>query len=80
MNLAIFDIDGKHPTESVAIDEVCFVQAFRDVRGIEQINTNLLACAFQTDSGRSGSFAVSSTGIFSDALVISFRVRRADRT
>jgi beta-phosphoglucomutase-like phosphatase (HAD superfamily) len=33
MNLAIFDIDGTL-TESVAIDESCFVQAFRDVLGI----------------------------------------------
>ena len=36
-NLAIFDIDGTL-TESVAVDEVCFVQAFRDVLGIEGIN------------------------------------------
>jgi hypothetical protein len=41
MNLAIFDIDGTL-TESVAVDEVCFVQAFRDVLGIERINTNWL--------------------------------------
>ena len=50
MNLAIFDIDGTL-TESVAVDEVCFVQAFRDVLGIEQINTNWLEYNFQTDSG-----------------------------
>jgi phosphoglycolate phosphatase-like HAD superfamily hydrolase len=50
MNLAIFDIDGTL-TESVAVDEVCFVRAFRDVLGIEQINTNWLEYAFQTDSG-----------------------------
>jgi beta-phosphoglucomutase-like phosphatase (HAD superfamily) len=48
-NLAIFDIDGTL-TESVAIDEVCFVQAFRDVLGIERINTNWLDYKFQTDS------------------------------
>jgi beta-phosphoglucomutase-like phosphatase (HAD superfamily) len=30
MNLVIFDIDGTL-TESVAVDEVCFVQVFRDV-------------------------------------------------
>ena len=41
MNLAIFDIDGTL-TESVAVDEVCFVQAFRDVLGIGSINTNWL--------------------------------------
>jgi len=50
MNLAIFDIDGTL-TESVAVDEVCFVQAFRDVLGIERINTNWLDYNFQTDSG-----------------------------
>ena len=50
MNLAIFDIDGTL-TESVAVDEVCFVQAFWDVLGIERINTNWLDYNFQTDSG-----------------------------
>src|SRR5262249_25109269 len=50
MNLAIFDIDGTL-TESVAVDEVCFVQAFRDVLGVEGINTNWLDYPFQTDSG-----------------------------
>ena len=50
MNLAIFDIDGTL-TESVAVDELCFVQAFQDVLGIEQINTNWLDYRFQTDSG-----------------------------
>jgi phosphoglycolate phosphatase-like HAD superfamily hydrolase len=50
MNLAIFDIDGTL-TESVAVDEICFVQAFRDVLGIEGINTNWLDYKFQTDSG-----------------------------
>src|SRR5438477_7587088 len=50
MNLAIFDIDGTL-TESVAVDEACFVQAFRDVLGIEKINTNWLDYNFQTDSG-----------------------------
>jgi phosphoglycolate phosphatase-like HAD superfamily hydrolase len=50
MNLAIFDIDGTL-TESVAVDEVCFVQAFRDVLGIEGINTNWMDYSFQTDSG-----------------------------
>jgi phosphoglycolate phosphatase-like HAD superfamily hydrolase len=50
MNLAIFDIDGTL-TESVAVDEVCFIRAFRDVLGIERINTNWLDYHFQTDSG-----------------------------
>jgi phosphoglycolate phosphatase-like HAD superfamily hydrolase len=50
MNLAVFDIDGTL-TESVAVDETCFVQAFRDVLGIERINTNWLEYTFQTDSG-----------------------------
>jgi phosphoglycolate phosphatase-like HAD superfamily hydrolase len=49
-SLAIFDIDGTL-TESVAVDELCFVQAFRDVLGIERINTNWLEYNFQTDSG-----------------------------
>jgi phosphoglycolate phosphatase-like HAD superfamily hydrolase len=49
-NLAIFDIDGTL-TESVAIDDVCFVQAFRDVFGIKGINTDWLDYSFQTDSG-----------------------------
>jgi hypothetical protein len=38
MNLAIFDIDGTL-SESVGVDEACFVQVFRDVLGIERINT-----------------------------------------
>ena len=50
MNLAVFDIDGTL-TQSVAVDETCFVQAFRDVLGIEGINTNWLDYNFQTDSG-----------------------------
>jgi beta-phosphoglucomutase-like phosphatase (HAD superfamily) len=50
MNLAIFDIDGTL-TESVAVDEVCFVQAFRDVLGTGPLNTNWLDYPFQTDSG-----------------------------
>jgi phosphoglycolate phosphatase-like HAD superfamily hydrolase len=50
MNLAIFDIDGTL-TESDAVDEVCFVQAFQDVFGISRINTNWLDYNFQTDSG-----------------------------
>jgi hypothetical protein len=49
-NLAILDIDGTL-TESVAVDEVCFVQALGDVLGIERINTNWLDYHFQTDSG-----------------------------
>jgi beta-phosphoglucomutase-like phosphatase (HAD superfamily) len=49
MNLAIFDIDGTL-TESVAVDEACFVQAFRDVFGIKWINTNWLEYNFQTDA------------------------------
>jgi phosphoglycolate phosphatase-like HAD superfamily hydrolase len=50
MNLTIFDIDGTL-TESVAVDELCFVEAFRDVLGIGSINTNWLDYQFQTDSG-----------------------------
>jgi beta-phosphoglucomutase-like phosphatase (HAD superfamily) len=50
MNLALFDIDGTL-TESVAVDERCFVQAFRDVLDIGPINTNWLDYPFQTDSG-----------------------------
>jgi phosphoglycolate phosphatase-like HAD superfamily hydrolase len=50
MNLAIFDVDGTL-TESDEIDEACFVQAFRDVLGIEGINTNWLDYKYQTDSG-----------------------------
>ena len=49
-NLAIFDIDGTL-TESVAVDEVCYIQAFRDVLGIGSINTNWLDYQYQTDSG-----------------------------
>lgn len=49
-NLAIFDIDGTL-TQSVAVDEVCFVQTFRDVLGIERINTNWLEYTFFTNSG-----------------------------
>jgi phosphoglycolate phosphatase-like HAD superfamily hydrolase len=50
MNLVIFDIDGTL-TQSVAVDEACFVQALGDVLGIERVNTNWLDYRFQTDSG-----------------------------
>jgi hypothetical protein len=50
VNLAIFDIDGTL-TESVAVDELCFVQAFRDVLSIGSINTNWLDYQYQTDFG-----------------------------
>jgi len=39
MNLAIFDIDGTL-TETNAVDEICFVQAFADAHAITEINTN----------------------------------------
>src|SRR5262245_28654446 len=50
MNLVLFDTDGTL-TESVAVDELCFVQAFRDVLGVEGISTHWLDYQFQTDSG-----------------------------
>lgn len=50
MNLVVFDIDGTL-TESVAVDDLCFVQAFQDVLGIGSINTDWLAYRYQTDSG-----------------------------
>lgn len=50
MNLAIFDIDGTL-TVSNEIDDACFVEAFRDVLGIQGISTNWLDYEHQTDSG-----------------------------
>jgi phosphoglycolate phosphatase-like HAD superfamily hydrolase len=50
MNLAIFDVDGTL-TETNAVDEVCFVQAFADAHGITEINTNWMDYQYVTDSG-----------------------------
>ena len=50
MNLAIFDIDGTL-TETNAVDEICFVQAFADAHSITQINTNWMQYRCVTDSG-----------------------------
>jgi phosphoglycolate phosphatase-like HAD superfamily hydrolase len=50
VNLVVFDIDGTL-TQSVAVDEACFVAAFRDVLGIDGIDTDWLAYPHQTDSG-----------------------------
>ena len=50
MNLAIFDIDGTL-TETSAVDEICFVQAFADVHSITQINTDWMEYRYVTDSG-----------------------------
>jgi len=50
MNLAIFDIDGTL-TQTNAVDETCFVQAFADALSITHINTNWMAYQCVTDSG-----------------------------
>jgi phosphoglycolate phosphatase-like HAD superfamily hydrolase len=50
MNLAIFDIDGTL-TETNAVDDTCFVQAFADALGVTQINTNWMEYQYVTDSG-----------------------------
>ena len=50
MNLVIFDIDGTL-TETNAVDEICFVQAFADAHAITQINTNWSEYRWVTDSG-----------------------------
>ena len=50
MNLAIFDIDGTL-TETKAVDEICFVQAFADAHAITEINTNWMEYQYVTDSG-----------------------------
>ena len=50
MNLAIFDIDGIL-TETNAVDEICFVQAFADAHAITEINTNWTEYEYVTDSG-----------------------------
>ena len=50
MNLAIFDIDGTL-TETNAVDEICFVQAFADAHAVTQINTNWMEYQYVTDSG-----------------------------
>ena len=50
MNLAIFDIDGTL-TETNAVDEICFVQAFADAHSITEINTDWIQYRHVTDSG-----------------------------
>src|SRR2546425_5899251 len=50
MNLAIFDTDGTL-TETNAVDEICFVQAFAEAHAVTQINTNWAEYQYVTDSG-----------------------------
>src|SRR5207248_9339257 len=49
-NLAIFDIDGTL-TETNAVDEICFVQAFANAHSITEINTDWIQYQHVTDSG-----------------------------
>jgi phosphoglycolate phosphatase-like HAD superfamily hydrolase len=50
MNLAILDIDGTL-TETNAVDEICFLQAFADAHSITEINTDWIQYQYVTDSG-----------------------------
>jgi phosphoglycolate phosphatase-like HAD superfamily hydrolase len=50
MNLAIFDLDGTL-TRTNEVDEHCFVQAFADVLGIYELNTNWSEYDHVTDLG-----------------------------
>ena len=48
--LAVFDIDGTL-VQSLAVDEACFVRAFAEVLGIEDIDTDWAHYDHVTDDG-----------------------------
>src|SRR4249920_537397 len=50
MHLVMFDIDGTL-TETVKVDEECFVRSFKDVFGFADINTDWSHYPRTTDSG-----------------------------
>src|SRR5256886_3086076 len=50
MHLVMFDIDGTL-TETVKVDEECFVRSFKDVFGFSDINTDWSHYPRTTDSG-----------------------------
>jgi beta-phosphoglucomutase-like phosphatase (HAD superfamily) len=50
MRLVIFDIDGTL-TETVKVDEECFVRSFTDVFGFDNIDTDWSHYPHTTDSG-----------------------------
>src|SRR5207237_2345941 len=50
MHLVMFDIDGTL-TETMKVDEECFVRSFKDVFGFDDINTDLSHYPRTTDSG-----------------------------
>ena len=50
MHLVMFDIDGTL-TETMKVDEECFVDSFKDVFGFADIDTDWLHYPRTTDSG-----------------------------
>src|SRR5438067_9492238 len=50
MHLAMFDIDGTL-TETMKVDEECFVRSFKDVFGFADIDTDWSHYPHTTDSG-----------------------------
>jgi phosphoglycolate phosphatase-like HAD superfamily hydrolase len=50
MNLVVFDLDGTL-TQTFAIDEQCFLRAFRDGLGIDDVDRNWSVYEHVTDSG-----------------------------
>src|SRR5437773_12308952 len=50
MNLVMFDIDGTL-TQTYQADEMCFVQALREVFGFDSINTDWASYPHCSDSG-----------------------------
>src|SRR5579872_1709471 len=50
LRLVMFDIDGTL-TESMKLDEECFIRAFKDVFGFADIDTDWMRYKHVTDSG-----------------------------
>ncbi len=61
MNLVMFDIDGTL-TATTGIDEVCFIQAVREVLGVKEIDTDLLNYTHVTDEGITSEIIEQHTG------------------
>ena len=67
--LAVFDIDGTL-VQSLAVDEACFVRAFAEVLGIEDIDTDWAHYDHVTDDGMTMSpMTASPTRLFASGLV-----------
>src|SRR5687767_1301211 len=61
VSLIVFDIDGTL-TETMSVDSLCFLQAFRDVFGFHDIDSDWSVYRHTTDSGILNEICVNRTG------------------